>query len=158
MFTGQPPFEGCNGPVLLSHISRGGRPKPPRKARAIGFTRRLQKLLKSCWRQDPARRPTIDQVVGSFKVLLGSGQCQRRSSDDQNHGVPIPDVVTLPIAPPPPPPLGTTGGQPTNPIMHASSSLDTAKPSAVAAPQFVETQRVTPWWRKFSCGLLRTRR
>ena len=70
VFTGKIPFEGQkNEPVALS-ILQGSRPKMPEDAQTVGLTGEIWKLLKSCWQQDPKKRPTMEEVVRRWQKFV----------------------------------------------------------------------------------------
>ena len=71
VFTGEVPFgdQRWNEAVAL-HISRGGRPKIPGNAHAVGLTVEMWELLESCWQQDPEERPTMGEVVSIWRKFV----------------------------------------------------------------------------------------
>ena len=63
VFSGKIPFEEQKNEAVVLRISRGGRPKMPDNAQAVGLTDEMWKLLESCWHQNPKRRPTMEEIV-----------------------------------------------------------------------------------------------
>lgn len=64
IFTGTIPFGRMKRNLwVLEEVSNGGRPEKPSKAREVGLTDRMWELICWCWEQDPASRPTMEEVV-----------------------------------------------------------------------------------------------
>ena len=63
IFTGRSPFSKLTAPVITSKILAGKRPARPGKARELGLTDWVWDITVRCWRQDPAQRPTMREVV-----------------------------------------------------------------------------------------------
>ena len=88
IFTGQIPFvEQENATEVVFQILRGDRPKMPKNAREVGLTVEIWNLIESCWRQDPKRRPTIEEIVARLQELVnktkdnvGVSKCVRIAS------------------------------------------------------------------------------
>jgi hypothetical protein len=120
VFTGRPPFDGRSDAGVACLISKGSRPERPHDAEGVGLTIPVWELLERCWDQDPAKRPTIQEVVRSCEALLGGNQPTQRTLADQSHVEPVPDAessLTIPT-----PPLGGTGGDQTRPGKRTLSS------------------------------------
>jgi len=69
LYTGEVPF----GPEMKPEratllISEGKRPGMP-----PGLTEEIRKCIKSCWDQNPNKRPTIDQVVNTLERVVNPG-------------------------------------------------------------------------------------
>ncbi|KAF9647767.1 kinase-like protein [Thelephora ganbajun] len=86
VFTGEPPFQGCSSSRAARLILKGDRPELPQNAEGVGLTVQVWELLQKCWHPDPARRPTIDEVVRSCEYLTGNNECVQRTLNDQDHG------------------------------------------------------------------------
>ena len=73
VFTGKVPFEGLkkNEEVVL-RIWRGSRPEKPQNAQAVGLTSEMWKFTESCWRQNPKRRPNMEEVVKRWQKFVES--------------------------------------------------------------------------------------
>ena len=82
VFTGNPPFEDCTDIRAASRILDGVRPVRPRNAEDIGLTPELWELLERCWNQDPARRPTIEEVVRTCEGLVQGTSNDHESGPD----------------------------------------------------------------------------
>ena len=70
VFTGKIPFENLENEAAALRILKGGRPEMPENAEAIGLTVEIWNLLKSCWHQNPKRRPTIEEVVRRWRKFV----------------------------------------------------------------------------------------
>ena len=68
VLTDKRPFEGVGDLRARRLIYAGERPEFPQNA---GFAPGMLGLLRSCWHQDPADRPTIDEVVTTWERLGG---------------------------------------------------------------------------------------
>lgn len=88
VFTGEVPFvdQRWNEAVTL-HISRGGRPKMPRNAHAVGLTVKMWELLESCWKHDPEKRPTMREVVSTWRKFVEKGAKSTAFSEEPRHMV-----------------------------------------------------------------------
>ena len=71
VFTGKIPFEEQKNEAVVLRILLGGRPEVPENAQAVGLTSEMWKLLESCWRQNPRRRPTMEEVVKRWQKFVG---------------------------------------------------------------------------------------
>ena len=69
VFTGRPPFNEFATPVITSKIIDGERPPRPE---AQELTDSVWDMMVQCWDQDPARRPTMTEVIGLMRELLVS--------------------------------------------------------------------------------------
>jgi hypothetical protein len=72
VFTGKIPFEGQKNETVVLRISQGGRPTIPEDAQAVGLTVEMWNVLESCWRQNPKRRPTMQEVVRKWQKFVGN--------------------------------------------------------------------------------------
>jgi len=70
VLTGKPPFPNYNGMTVMRKIVEGEHPGRPEGEEGVWFTADLWGMLEQCWSLEPARRPTIDNVL----------QCLRRGS------------------------------------------------------------------------------
>ena len=74
VFTGKIPFEGQGNEAAVLRILKGGRPEIPGYAEEIGLTVEMRNLIGGCWRQNPKKRPTMEQVVRKWqKCVEGDG-------------------------------------------------------------------------------------
>ena len=122
VMTGKLPFEEMSDSGAALRISKGERPELPEYTQDNGLTPQLRELVQKCWDQDPAKRPTIDEVVATLKALEEG--CVQRVPNDGNHGRIVPDTVEPPdesrlVLPP-----VEAIGQPPPPSKHLSPSLD----------------------------------
>lgn len=66
MFTNQTAFAGCHsGAVVERVVLRGERPPLP-----TGMPPQYTLLMQRCWDEDPAKRPTFEQVIACIELLL----------------------------------------------------------------------------------------
>ena len=70
VFTGKIPFENLENEAAALRILKGGRPEMPGNAEAIGLTVEIWNLLKSCWHQNPKKRPTMGEVVRRWRKFV----------------------------------------------------------------------------------------
>ncbi|KAF9647362.1 kinase-like protein [Thelephora ganbajun] len=75
VLTDKKPFPEYNSTSVVMPIIRGTRPSKPAFAISRGYTEGLWDLTIACWRQDPAERPTITNILGS----LGNAALQWKS-------------------------------------------------------------------------------
>ena len=87
VFTGKIPFEERKNEAVVLRISEGSRPKMPRNAQAVGLTAEVWGILRSCWQQNPKKRPTMQEVVRKWQG------CVR---NDENVNV-SPEYVQIPL-------------------------------------------------------------
>jgi serine/threonine protein kinase len=92
LFTGRRPFEESRCLKVIRLILNGHRPGLPGNAEGVELTPPVWELLQSCWDQDPAQRPTMDDVVRLCEALLGNNQYVERMSNDQSHNELVPDA------------------------------------------------------------------
>ena len=67
VFTGTPPFPGCDGEEVIRRILGGTRPELPRNAEDVGLTTERWQLLEKCWDLNPAKRPTMEEVASRWE-------------------------------------------------------------------------------------------
>ena len=67
VFTGGYPFSGLTEMAISLKIMGGERPARPPGAQELGLTDSVWNMTCKCWRQDPARRPTVTEVVGLLR-------------------------------------------------------------------------------------------
>jgi serine/threonine protein kinase len=71
VFTSKDPFEGQKSNEVVLAIARGDRPKKPEDAGKVGLTNRVWELLSRCWKQNPKKRPTMEEVVRDLEGIIG---------------------------------------------------------------------------------------
>ena len=76
VFTGKMPFDKQKNEAVVLSILRGDRPEMPKDAHAVGLTSEVWKLLESCWRQDPKKRPTMEEIVRRWQKIVVTGCVQ----------------------------------------------------------------------------------
>jgi serine/threonine protein kinase len=117
LFTGRLPFEGSSDLQVARLISNGRRPGLPDNAGDVGLTPPVWELLRRCWNQNPAQRPTMLNVVRSCETLLRDNQYVKTIVNDL-----VTDANGFLRALQQTHPSGGTE-QPTRPSKYASSSL-----------------------------------
>ena len=71
LFTGEVPFGWMNGNAwVLERVLMGTRPENPSGAGEVGLTDSMWELICRCWEQNPARRPTMKEVVRGLETLV----------------------------------------------------------------------------------------
>jgi serine/threonine protein kinase len=75
VFTGKLPFEKCGNSGAANRILKGDRPELPQNAEVLGLTVKMWEFLQKCWDPDPTERPTIEDVVRTWKGFLGINKC-----------------------------------------------------------------------------------
>ena len=78
VFTGKIPFEGQKNEAVVLLILRGTRPETPGNSQTVGLTGDMWKLLQKCWRQNPKKRPTMEEVGRRWQKYVG------HSNNDKN--------------------------------------------------------------------------
>jgi hypothetical protein len=66
-------------------VSRGNRPEFPQNSEDVGLTAQMQSLLRKCWHPCPTERPTVDEVVETWELLLREPQATIHKSLDVQH-------------------------------------------------------------------------
>ncbi|MCW2936572.1 MAG: putative molecular chaperone with protein kinase domain [Actinomycetia bacterium] len=151
--TGTAPFEGGQPFAIFYKVISGepdlsGLPEGPYGPTGPG----LRALVAACLTKDPARRPTLDQLIsaiatasnafppvapGSFWPAAVAALIESRISPTPGMGTPPPGMRTPPVMGTPPPgmrtPPGVPAGQPMTPV-----------PTPVATPVPGPTQYTTP--------------
>jgi len=125
VLTDKLPFEGSSDSGAAYRISKGERPELPQNAEDMGFTTQMRALLQRCWDQNPMERPTIDEVVTTWKGL-GEKECVQRTPNHRNHAEFVADGEDLPSESRPTSPSIDTAGQPVPPSKHLLPCLDVA--------------------------------
>ena len=87
VMTGKLPFDEMSDSGAAHQISKGERPELPQYTKDNGLTPQLREFVQKCWDQDPAERPTIDEVVATWKALVGEDCVQRTPNDGDHDGV-----------------------------------------------------------------------
>ena len=72
VFTGRLPFEGQENEAVVFLILGGVRPKMPENAQEVGLSVEMWELFESCWRQNPKKRPTMEEVVMRLRKFVGN--------------------------------------------------------------------------------------
>jgi len=67
VFTGRYPFSGLKETAISLKIMGGEHPARPGEAQELGLTDLVWNITLRCWRQDPAYRPTVTEVVGLLR-------------------------------------------------------------------------------------------
>ena len=68
MFTGKFPFESYSDKQVVLLLAKGIRPDKPNNKE---FTRDMWALTQKCWKQDPKKRPVINEVLKKLKLIVG---------------------------------------------------------------------------------------
>jgi len=95
VMTGKLPFEEMSDSGAAHRILKGERPELPQYTEVNGLTPQLREFVQRCWHQDPTKRPTIYEVVATWKALGGEVCVERRSDDGDYDGV-VPGTGDLP--------------------------------------------------------------
>ena len=66
VFTGKIPFENMKNEAVIIQIANGKRPVKPQAAEQLGLTAEMWMFIEKCWRANPKKRSTIDEVVGTW--------------------------------------------------------------------------------------------
>jgi len=67
VFTGKLPFGDVRHETAILMIAQGQRPERPQGAESLGFTPEIWKFIRKCWRQNPAKRPSMSDVVTAWQ-------------------------------------------------------------------------------------------
>ncbi|KAF9646096.1 kinase-like protein [Thelephora ganbajun] len=79
VFTGRTPFEDTNNALAGIRILEGKRPAKPEAGEQLGLTAGMWKFIEKCWNASPNKRPTIDEVVGTWEGFV-NGNNDRSST------------------------------------------------------------------------------
>ena len=90
VLTGKWPFFPKRKMEVMHAVMSGGRPPKPENAEEIGMTEVLWDLLTRCWREDKTTRPSIAEVLGKFREIIGEG----KTSDSMYEEFPAPQLNT----------------------------------------------------------------
>jgi len=82
VLTGEPPFQNCNGVVVIGKVIEGERPGRPQGGEGVWFTDDLWEMLQRCWSPQPERRPAVDTVLRCLKQISTVWQPLPPDSDD----------------------------------------------------------------------------
>ena len=95
VFTGKIPFGNMRNKMVPDEIARGKRPTKPQAAEQFGLTTEMWKFIEKCWSQNPAERPTADELVRTWEGFvngcvvfpLGSfiGRCITSRDNSRTH-------------------------------------------------------------------------
>ena len=66
VFTGNIPFGNMRNETVVIQIAQGKRPPKPQAAEQLGLTTEMWKFIEKCWSTNPAKRPTMDEVVRTW--------------------------------------------------------------------------------------------
>jgi serine/threonine protein kinase len=66
VFTGNEPFGKLRNEAAILCISKGRIPKKPNDPLEAGFTDGQWSLIQECWKKNPLKRPTMDEVVSKW--------------------------------------------------------------------------------------------
>ena len=78
VLTGETPFSLHTTPLVIKKILEGERPEKPKGKEGAPFTNDLWKILELCWKQRPAERTNIKDVLA---CLEGISSLPRSSPD-----------------------------------------------------------------------------
>ena len=67
VLTGQPPFAGHTGAVVVRKVGNGERPERPQGPKSVWFTDDLWEALGKCWSPQPKDRPQAEVVLDYLK-------------------------------------------------------------------------------------------
>ena len=70
VFTGKIPFGNMESGLVVTEIAQGKRPAKPSAAEQLGLTSEMWKFIGKCWSQNPAERPTMDEVVRTWEGFV----------------------------------------------------------------------------------------
>ncbi|KAF9646167.1 hypothetical protein BDM02DRAFT_277822 [Thelephora ganbajun] len=70
VFTGNVPFGNMRNELAVIHIAHGKRPAKPQGVEQLGLTAEMWKFIEKCWSANPNKRPTIDEVVGTWEEFV----------------------------------------------------------------------------------------
>ena len=76
MFSGKLPFEGVEIYDLIPLLQREERPSLPADdlSRRRGLSPEMEDLIRDCWSQEPAKRPSADKIVERLQILQSVDQ------------------------------------------------------------------------------------
>ena len=79
MFSGKIPFEHVEIYGLIPLLQRGERPSLSADdlSRRRGLNPQMEDLIRDCWNQEPAKRPSADKVVERLQLLYNHQDDQR---------------------------------------------------------------------------------
>ena len=70
VFTGEIPFGNMTNKMVSVEIAQGKRPAKPEAGEQLGLTTEIWKFVEKCWSQNPAERPTMDEVVRTWEGFV----------------------------------------------------------------------------------------
>ena len=72
VFTGKIPFGNLRNETVVIQIAQGKRPAKPQAAEQLGLTAEMWKFIEKCWSQNPAKRPTMNEVVRTWEGFVNA--------------------------------------------------------------------------------------
>ena len=90
VLTGRWPFFPRREAEVILAVISGERPPKPENAEEIGITEVLWELLKECWKENKADRPTGADVLKRFCEIIGEG----KTTDSAPEGISAPWLNT----------------------------------------------------------------
>ena len=73
------PFPEYPDPKVTVMISKGKRPRKPRRFEAQGITSEVWKVAEKCWHEKARERPEVKQVLQNLEKIANSGVCTHRA-------------------------------------------------------------------------------
>ena len=77
VLSGQRPFPGCSGPVVIKKVMAGERPLRLEGTRGAWFRDGIWEMLELCWKAEPNDRPSLETI---FRCLEGAIRPSRSPS------------------------------------------------------------------------------
>jgi hypothetical protein len=128
--------------AVIFHIVGGGRPQRPSKDECLlEMGDSMWGLIESCWKHDPAGRPSMGEVEGNLLQMTDPERTMKRqSSGSSKHRLSHRELVRLSVAIPAIPPHALVPTPPSTPPLRPRSpsihSLLRATPTANISFQF----------------------
>jgi serine/threonine protein kinase len=80
VFTGNDPFHGLSDFYVHVLLSQGAHPEHPGST-AVGLSPKMWNLMQSCWRVNPAQRPSMSEILSTISVSTISDMLPRRDGE-----------------------------------------------------------------------------